>query len=75
MEPSDRSSKYILLDRSFICRDHLTIFGARLNYHHLHYFWAVAREGGVTRASRKLRVAQPTISAQVIALEEIRKRR
>lgn len=40
-----------------------------LNLNHLRYFWMVAREGGVTRASRKLRVAQPTISAQVIALE------
>jgi LysR family transcriptional activator of nhaA len=40
-----------------------------LNLNHLRYFWMVAREGGVTKASQKLRVAQPTISAQVIALE------
>ncbi|HEX9189669.1 MAG TPA: LysR family transcriptional regulator, partial [Vicinamibacteria bacterium] len=41
-----------------------------LNYHHLLYFWAVAREGGVTRASEHLRLAQPTISGQLKALEE-----
>ena len=41
-----------------------------LNYHHLLYFWTVAREGGVTRASEQLRLAQPTISGQLKALEE-----
>ena len=24
----------------------------RLNFHHLHYFWAVAKEGNLTRAAR-----------------------
>jgi LysR family transcriptional activator of nhaA len=41
-----------------------------LNYHHLLYFWMVVREGGVARASEQLRLAQPTISGQVRALEE-----
>lgn len=41
-----------------------------LNYHHLLYFWTVAKEGGVTRASEQLRLAQPTISAQLRALED-----
>ena len=41
-----------------------------LNYHHLLYFWTVAREGGVARAAEKLRVSQPTVSAQVRALED-----
>lgn len=41
-----------------------------LNYHHLRYFWAVAKEGGVTRASEKLNVSQPTVSAQLKELEE-----
>lgn len=41
-----------------------------LNYQHLLYFWMVTREGGVTRASEKLRLAQPTVSSQVRALEE-----
>jgi LysR family transcriptional activator of nhaA len=40
-----------------------------LNYHHLLYFWTVAREGGIARASRHLLVAEPTISGQVKALE------
>lgn len=40
-----------------------------LNYHHLLYFWTVAREGGLRKASEKLRVSQPSISAQVRALE------
>ena len=40
-----------------------------LNYHHLRYFWAVAKEGGLTKAAGKLHVSQPTISAQVQALE------
>jgi len=41
-----------------------------LNYHHLFYFWTVAREGSITRASGHLRLAQPTISGQIRALEE-----
>ncbi|MEM9190291.1 MAG: transcriptional activator NhaR [Myxococcota bacterium] len=41
-----------------------------LNYHHLRYFWTVAREGGLAPASRVLRVAHPTISTQIRQLEE-----
>jgi LysR family transcriptional activator of nhaA len=41
-----------------------------LNYHHLFYFWMVAREGSITAASRRLHVAQPTISAQIRSLEK-----
>jgi len=41
----------------------------RLNYQHLERFWAVVREGGVTRASQKLHVSQPTVSAQLRSLE------
>lgn len=40
-----------------------------LNYHHLYYFWAVAREGGLVAAGKVLRVSHPTLSAQVHALE------
>lgn len=40
-----------------------------LNYHHLLYFWTVAREGGVSRAAEKLRLSQPTVSAQIKLLE------
>jgi len=42
-----------------------------LNYHHLLYFWTVAHEGGVSRAAEKLRLAQPTVSAQVRLLEDV----
>jgi len=41
-----------------------------LNYHHLLYFWTVAREGGIAQASSKLRLAPPTISGQIHALED-----
>ena len=41
-----------------------------LNYHHLLYFYTVAREGGVAAASRRLRLSQPTISTQLRQLEE-----
>lgn len=41
-----------------------------LNYHHLYYFWTVAREGSIAKASATLHLAQPTISAQIRALEE-----
>lgn len=40
-----------------------------LNYHHLLYFWTVVRTGGVTNASKELRLAPPTISAQLRSLE------
>lgn len=40
-----------------------------LNYHHLLYFWVVAREGSIARACEKLYLTQPTISAQLRALE------
>ncbi len=42
-----------------------------LNYHHLRYFWTVAKEGGLTRAATKLHVSQPTISEQIQALEGV----
>ncbi|MCG8589195.1 MAG: transcriptional activator NhaR [Proteobacteria bacterium] len=41
-----------------------------LNYHHLLYFYTVAREGSVTKASEVLRLAQPTLSGQIRKLEE-----
>lgn len=40
-----------------------------LNYHHLLYFWTVAREGSVARACAVLHLAQPTVSGQLRALE------
>jgi LysR family transcriptional activator of nhaA len=42
----------------------------RLNYHHLLYFFTVAREGSVAEASARLGLKQPTVSAQIHALEK-----
>jgi LysR family transcriptional activator of nhaA len=41
-----------------------------LNYHHLLYFWTAAKEGSLRKASEKLHVSQPSISAQISALEK-----
>src|SRR5207249_11409577 len=41
-----------------------------LNYHHLLYFWKVARSGSIANASKELLLAPPTISAQVSHLED-----
>ncbi|MEO7734618.1 MAG: transcriptional activator NhaR [Kofleriaceae bacterium] len=41
-----------------------------LNYHHLLYFWMVAKEGGITQASKVLHLAHPTISGQIHRLEK-----
>jgi LysR family transcriptional activator of nhaA len=40
-----------------------------LNYHHLFYFWQVAREGSIARACEKLHVSQPAVSSQLRKLE------
>jgi LysR family transcriptional regulator, transcriptional activator of nhaA len=43
---------------------------SRLNFHHLHYFWAVAKDGNLTRAASKLHVSQSALSTQIKQLEE-----
>lgn len=40
-----------------------------LNYHHLRYFWAVAKEGGISRAAARLHVASSSLSTQIRQLE------
>ena len=40
-----------------------------LNYHHLLYFWTIAKEGGISRAAERLHLAQPTLSSQIKKLE------
>lgn len=40
-----------------------------LNYHHLFYFWSVAKHGTIAKACEELRLAQPTISKQIGLLE------
>jgi len=42
-----------------------------LNYHHLYYFRAIATEGGIAKASEKLRLGQPTLSSQLKQLEDM----
>jgi LysR family transcriptional activator of nhaA len=41
-----------------------------LNYNHLLYFWTVAREGSIARASEALHLTPQTISGQLKLLEE-----
>lgn len=41
-----------------------------LNFHHLHYFWAVAADGNLTRTAKRLRVSQSALSAQIRQLED-----
>ena len=40
-----------------------------LNFHHLRYFWAVAKDGNLTRAARQLHVSQSALSVQIKQLE------
>lgn len=40
-----------------------------LNYHHLLYFWTVAKEGSVSQAAKSLHLSQPTLSTQIRKLE------
>ena len=42
-----------------------------VNYHHLLYFWLVAREGSLAGASVELRLAQSTVSKQIHLLEDM----
>jgi len=42
----------------------------RLNYNHLRCFWAVARDGSIVEACKRLGLTQPTISKQIGDLEE-----
>lgn len=41
-----------------------------LNYHHLLYFWVIAREGSIKKAREVLTLSQPALSAQLRALED-----
>jgi LysR family transcriptional activator of nhaA len=42
-----------------------------LNYHHLYYFKVIATEGSIAKASKTLRLGQPTLSAQLKILEDV----
>ena len=41
-----------------------------LNYKHLHYFWAVAKAGGIVRASERLHLTPQTVSGQLSLFED-----
>ncbi len=41
-----------------------------INFKHLHYFWAVAKQGGISRASELLHITPQTISGQITLLED-----
>ena len=41
-----------------------------LNYKHLHYFWSVAKAGGIARACERLHLTPQTVSGQLGQFEE-----
>ncbi|MBJ7556628.1 transcriptional activator NhaR [Marinomonas spartinae] len=41
-----------------------------INFKHLHYFWVVAKQGGIAKASEKLHITPQTISGQIQLLED-----
>lgn len=41
-----------------------------LNYHHLYYFMVIAEEGAIAKASGRLLLGQPTLSAQLKQFED-----
>lgn len=43
---------------------------SNINFRHLYYFWVVAKEGGVTRAAKRLGLAIQTVSTQLAQLEQ-----
>jgi len=40
-----------------------------VNFHHLYYFWQTIKAGSITKARKKLLLAQPTLSLQLQELE------
>jgi len=42
----------------------------KLNFHHLFYFWKVAKEGHLTRAAQQLHVSQSALSSQIRQLQD-----
>lgn len=42
---------------------------SKLNYHHLNYFWQVAKQGNLTKAAERLHVSQSALSSQIAQLE------
>lgn len=44
-------------------------FLLELNFHHLYYFYVIAKEGSIAKAAERLRIGQPTLSTQLKQLE------
>ncbi len=42
---------------------------AKLNYHHLYYFWQVAKSGNLTNTAKNLHISQSALSSQIKQLE------
>lgn len=42
---------------------------AKLNYHHLYYFWRVAKIGNLTETAKNLHISQSALSSQIKQLE------
>ncbi|WP_018693688.1 LysR family transcriptional regulator [Algicola sagamiensis] len=42
----------------------------RINYNHLYYFYVVAQEGNIKRASLRLNVTSQTVSSQIATMED-----
>lgn len=53
-----------------VCAERGAVAYDRINFHHLHYFWAVARDGNLTRTAAALHISQSALSAQIRQLEE-----
>lgn len=47
----------------------MTNFLLELNFHHLYYFYVIAKEGSIAKAAERLRIGQPTLSTQLRQLE------
>lgn len=42
---------------------------SKLNYHHLYYFWRVAKQGNLTKTAASLHISQSALSSQIRQLE------
>jgi LysR family transcriptional activator of nhaA len=60
---------YARLNRALYFYQEIKIMPASFNYKHLHYFWMVAHEGSIAKASEKLHITPQTISGQLSILE------
>jgi LysR family transcriptional activator of nhaA len=68
MQAARCSVKYIDQNKLIVIREHMDI--EQLNFHHLFYFWRVAKVGHLTRVAEELHVSQSALSSQIRQLEE-----